>query len=362
MSVKRMQSFVSVMPGETTSCVGCHEQRTTAGINRKKLAAMGRPPSRIEPVKGVPQVIDFPRDVQPILDKHCVKCHNYTKHAGNVALTGDRGKMFSHAYFNLMARGLVAHGRDANGNLPPRAIGTSASRMMKMIDGSHNKVKVSELERTMIRMWIESGAPYPGTYAALGTGMVNVRIDGGVVKRRCSTCHRNIGKPIVEKTDAWDAAYNLTRPDKSLVVLAPLSKAAGGLDLCRPRSKAAREKARPIFADTKDPDYGKLLANVVAAKKHLDKIKRFDMPGFIPNAHYLREMKSYGALPASFDPARDRIDPYRIDEVYWQSFWHRPAADSRSGGPSIRQGRTPFDRFGKLKAGKLKIYDRTSSR
>ena len=331
LSVKRMQSFVSVMPGETTSCVGCHEKRTTAGINRNKLAAMGRPPSRIEPVKGVPQVIDFPRDVQPILDKHCVKCHNYTKYTGRVSLTGDRGEIYSHAYFNLMSRGLVAHGRDANGNIAPRKIGTSASRMMKKIDGSHNKVKVSEHERTMIRMWIESGAQYPGTYAALGTGMVNARIDGAVVKRRCSKCHRD----AVRRWDKWEPAFNLTRPDKSLVLLAPLSKASGGLDLCRPKGKAARQKARSVFADTKDADYRRLLANVVAAKKQLDKIKRFDMPGFIPNAHYLREMTSYGALPASFDPARDRIDPYRIDEVYWQSFWHRPAF-----GASTRRKRT----------------------
>ena len=28
MSVQRMHSFVSVMPGETTSCVGCHEPRS----------------------------------------------------------------------------------------------------------------------------------------------------------------------------------------------------------------------------------------------------------------------------------------------------------------------------------------------
>ena len=28
LSVKRMQSFVTVQPGETTGCVGCHEQRT----------------------------------------------------------------------------------------------------------------------------------------------------------------------------------------------------------------------------------------------------------------------------------------------------------------------------------------------
>ena len=30
LSVKRMQSFLTVQPGETTSCVGCHEQRTQA--------------------------------------------------------------------------------------------------------------------------------------------------------------------------------------------------------------------------------------------------------------------------------------------------------------------------------------------
>ena len=28
LSVKRMQSFLTVQPGETSSCVGCHEQRT----------------------------------------------------------------------------------------------------------------------------------------------------------------------------------------------------------------------------------------------------------------------------------------------------------------------------------------------
>ena len=32
-SVKRMHSFLTVMPGETTSCVGCHEERTGTGLN-----------------------------------------------------------------------------------------------------------------------------------------------------------------------------------------------------------------------------------------------------------------------------------------------------------------------------------------
>ncbi len=43
--------------------------------------ALRRPPSRIEPIAGVPEVIDFPRDIQPILDALCVSCHGYEKTA-----------------------------------------------------------------------------------------------------------------------------------------------------------------------------------------------------------------------------------------------------------------------------------------
>ena len=44
--------------------------------------ALKRPPSRIEPVAGVPEVFDYPRDIQPIWDRHCVACHSAEKPAG----------------------------------------------------------------------------------------------------------------------------------------------------------------------------------------------------------------------------------------------------------------------------------------
>jgi hypothetical protein len=46
---------------------------------------------------------------------------------------------------------------------------------------------------------------------------------------------------------------------------------------------------------------------VVAAGEKLDEIKRFDMPEFVPNEHYIREMQRYGVLPDSFDPFRDAL-------------------------------------------------------
>lgn len=50
--------------------------------------------------------IDFPRDIQPILDEHCLKCHDYEGHdgrkaaQGGVVLSGDHGPIFSHSYIN----------------------------------------------------------------------------------------------------------------------------------------------------------------------------------------------------------------------------------------------------------------------
>ena len=68
----------SVMPGETRSCIGCHEHR-----GRRPAMPLGRlprpcrrRPSRIEPIADAPEVFDFPRDVQPVLDRHCVGCHS----------------------------------------------------------------------------------------------------------------------------------------------------------------------------------------------------------------------------------------------------------------------------------------------
>ena len=44
----------------------------------------------------------------------------------------------------------------------------------------------------------------------------------------------------------------------------------------------------------------------------------------VARAIYVREMKRYGVLPASFDASVDPIDVYAADQAYWRSFWHQP--------------------------------------
>jgi hypothetical protein len=186
LSVKKMQSFVTLQPGETTSCVGCHEPRTVTPANpgRATLQAVQRPPSRIEPVEGVPQIVDFRRHIQPILDKYCIECHGENHPDGGICLTGSRG-VPSHgagrvlaSYVELVQRHEeVVDGRNAHGNRDPRRIGSSASKLMTRIDGSHYNVRISPQEARIVRMWLDSGAVANGTYAIM---------DGGTVERPSS--------------------------------------------------------------------------------------------------------------------------------------------------------------------------------
>jgi len=130
-------------------------------------------------------------------------------------------------------------------------------------------------------------------------------------------------------------SFNLTHPEKSMILLAPLAKGAGGYEWCKAKS-ADEEPAWParVFANTQDPDYLAILGGIQTAKTQLDEIKRFDMPGFRPSRHYVREMKRYGVLPADFDPTKDPIDVYETDRAYWRSVWRRPAVVANSASPA----------------------------
>ena len=349
LAVKRMQSFVTVQPGETTSCAGCHEDRVQAPPSHELLAALRRSPSRIEPIRDVPDVLDFPRDIQPILDRNCVRCHDYGRREGGVILSGDRGPMYSHSYFTLTVHDQLADGRNrAESNYPPRTLGSSAAPIMHKLDGSHHGVTVTAAERKTVRLWIDTGAPYPGTYAALGTGMIGsytenelarpdlewtgVKESIAAIQRRCSGCHgKELPLPLSasddQKLPPWDALklkdlrrrvsrhllYNLTRPDKSMLLLAALAKESGGYGLC----------GSPVFRDTSDGDYRTILAAIQEAKRHFDEMKRFDMAGFRPRVDWVREMKRFGILPEQHNGG-DAVDYYAAERAYWKSLWYQP--------------------------------------
>ncbi|MCU0857759.1 MAG: hypothetical protein MUC65_05075 [Pontiellaceae bacterium] len=347
LSIKRMQSFTSVAPGETTSCLGCHEDRKEApqsGVNTRQMLAMGRPASKIEPIPGVPDVPDFIRDVQPVLDAHCISCHNVTDHKGDLSLEGDMGPSYSISYYSLLMRNQIADGRNGYGNRAPRTIGSSASPLLRKIEGGHHDINVSPAEWTTVWAWLEAAAPFCGTYGGLRNAEdQNAQINAfqrkgmAIIGKRCISCHvqngtaqripavydRDIRHKQLERdyaphertvftndpmgTYSWDVILNASRPDKSALLLAPLSKEAGG-----------RESCGKIFTSTNDPDYQQLLAALKNFQQEWSKTPRFGFPNFQVNPQYVREMIRFGVLPAGTDPKT--VDPYVTDRAYWDLF------------------------------------------
>jgi len=383
LSVKRMLSFMTLMPGEVASCTGCHEKRTEAPPPCDGGAALLRPPNPITPIAGIPDVFDYPRDIQPVWNKHCLPCHDTATYAGRALLTGDRGPIYSHSYFTLSARLQIADGRDlARGNYAPYSIGSSASPLIHKLEGRHHDVSLTDQEMLLVKLWVDASATFPGTYAALGSGMIGsyaelqygtrpktdylswpgLKAANAAMNRRCSTCHTGSRRLPASPADDLDfklhhleydggkprfweppwlrplppgsprpgsvewmrdhadprlqfsrhILYNLTRPDQSVLILAPLAKTAGGHATCG-----------DIFATTTDPDYQALLRGIEEAANYLRAITRFDMPGFRPPPEYLRELRRYGIVPAA-SASGEPFNVYELDRRYWASFWHQP--------------------------------------
>jgi mono/diheme cytochrome c family protein len=340
-------------------------------VKTDQLQAMKRKSSRITPVPGIPDVIDYPRDIQPVLDKHCVECHNPKKRGGGMILTGDHGPVYSHSYYTLSATYQFSDGRNvAESNYPPYGFGDAASPIMKMLNGEHHDVRLDPQEVETIRHWIHCGAPYIGTYAALIQGMIgstgyeashftaidsrilqseNVQRASEVITRRCSGCHtgvRNVPKHpadwgqginLIQPLRSWKIKqsdnratwrfqqhilYNLTHPEQSVQLLAPLAEEAGGYGACREVERAGKrtkvtEKTAVVFKSKDDPDFGILLAAIQDAKALHDSDPRWDTPGWKAPPEYIREMKRHGILPESFDRDNDPLDPFEIDRRYW---------------------------------------------
>jgi hypothetical protein len=308
-------------------------------IESPLIKVLSRAPVRPKPIDGIPEVFDFPRDIQPILDRHCVACHNNDQMDGGVNLVGDWGAQFTFSYLNLSYRNMFGDNRNKpESNFEPYKIGSGVSKLMKLINENHGEAKLSDIEKKMIRYWLDVGANYAGTYASNGTGQIGwhyrnklvvtdenwaeVKEIGNVLKRRCDSCHTQeksgqLPRALTHNVPRYSRQliFNYTDPVKSRFLTAPLSQSSGGKQRC----------SQTVFENTDDPDYQLLLAAIERGRRYiLEESNRFSMKPFYANEAYTREMIRYGILPPNHDRTKTPIDPYAIDQKYWESLWFSP--------------------------------------
>jgi len=184
--VQSMRSWSTLQPGETLSCVGCHEDKNTAGaVSSSATLAMQAGPKRLDDFHGPPRGFSFSKEIQPILDKHCIQCHDdrtKTKATGQVAAdekafsllsTADKpkdGRYYSDAYVNLTQDGRPnkmvnwLNVQSVPPMLPPYFAGSAKSEIMPLLREGHYDVKLSQAELEKIACWIDLLVPYCGDY------------------------------------------------------------------------------------------------------------------------------------------------------------------------------------------------------
>ncbi|MFA6245198.1 MAG: hypothetical protein WC655_29920, partial [Candidatus Hydrogenedentales bacterium] len=169
-AVQTMRSDTYVHPGETLSCVGCHEPKQQTPRNPAPLAMQKPPTTLTPPVEGAYPVL-FSRLVQPVLDKQCVACHAKNEKAPsfNGTIFGDFG--WSMAYHELAPFGWAKHGgngalaKNVTSYLIPGQVGARASKLMEILrNDNHKDVLIPDEDMARLTLWLDCNSVFYGDY------------------------------------------------------------------------------------------------------------------------------------------------------------------------------------------------------
>ena len=279
MELRRMRSFISFQPGESRSCTGCHETRPLSPPPTRAPLALLREPSPLIPPPWGERPISFLRDVQPVLDRHCTRCHGGLKPTGGLDFSGGLTSRYNTAYETICAARLISRsnvGDDAK-ITPPLAFGSHRSKLVAVLRKAPHTERAKLAQEDWLRLvtWIDANGPYHD-------GFINKRpakppydlpadrdLAGklaAVHAKRCAECHTAAD---VSRLD-W---VSLRQPRASLFLAAPLAKEAGGTARC----------GNAVYKDQTDPDYQALLQAVEAAVRNAWESPRRDLRALAPD-------------------------------------------------------------------------------
>lgn len=214
-ALQLMRSWFTAMPGETVSCIGCHEKSSQVSTPRHSAAATKKPLD-IKPWYGPARGLDFERDVQPALDRYCVGCHNsstpripdlraerYAKdyrgreltrlganrlHPATRKFLGGTAVRYTPAYEALVPYIRRVNIEDHVGLLVPGEYHADTSELIQMLAKGHYNVHLDREAWDRLVTWIDLNGPCHGTWGDV------CPIPDGAARRR-QELHRLYGGP-----------------------------------------------------------------------------------------------------------------------------------------------------------------------
>ena len=268
MMIQSMRSGTIIQSGERQGCVGCHEDRVedTPPLTRLPLA-LKRAANKMNGWYGRPRIFSFQKEVQPVFDKHCLKCHDFGKKgAKKLVLAGDRTICFNASYIDLWSKRYIrAIGAGPAAIQQAYSWGSHPSKIVQVLRKGHNKVKLSTEDLDRIVTWIDINATYYPYYESAYPNNPTGRcpLDNGQYRRLGQLTRARF---VTGHGRNRSAAVSFDRPE--------MSPCLQKLD----KSSAAYKEA---------------LAIIQAGKAMLAKRPRADMDGFVPCEWHRKVLAKY---------------------------------------------------------------------
>ncbi|MGL6194050.1 MAG: hypothetical protein ACRC2T_04425, partial [Thermoguttaceae bacterium] len=251
--IKRMRSFISFQPGESRSCLGCHETRASAPLEAvASVNAMNKPPVfPVPPVWGNDRPINYLADIQPVLDRNCVQCHSGLKPAADLDFSGGLTATapmqttyrvlnfdgLNRSYRTMIEKNLVTYSdkhAPASELTKTRQFGSSRSELIDAIlTGPCSEsidIKPGDEDWYRLVTWIDANVPYHDRFVNSRPEFppYDLPADAELYKtiletntRRCAECHDPQEVSRIDWVDIFDAK-------NSRFLTAPLPATSGG--------------------------------------------------------------------------------------------------------------------------------------
>ncbi len=176
LAVQSMRSDTYVMRGTRLVCKGCHEPAGHSPIPPTSIVALAKPPSHIKPDVDGTSPFNYPRLVQPVLDRNCVACHaknapkamdlsagkpeenrrNHGWFASYTSLAKDYGFWYANGDVSY-------HAFDGSGTTPGK-FGAYGSKLYKLLMAGHYDVNLSPDDMHRLTIWLENNTAFYGDY------------------------------------------------------------------------------------------------------------------------------------------------------------------------------------------------------
>ena len=212
-AMQLMRSWVVGMPGENVSCSGCHESQRDVTPTVMTMA-MEKGPVEIDAFNGPERAFSYNAEIQPILDRYCVGCHdgeedespklgrrpNFADMSLGVPgverpfgpmnpdhstrggwpewLWGDASSHYLSKSYHELHRYVRRPGPESDlRTLTPMEFHASTSELVQMLKKGHHHVELDPQSWKTLYCWIDLNVPYYGTWTEVMDARVENRVD-----------------------------------------------------------------------------------------------------------------------------------------------------------------------------------------